>query len=210
MRSRTSCERRVPPSARHTPNQGCNPTVAAHRSVCPSPGRDLWPFLTTSERENTMPDPDPYLAALDAALAKEFPDVLAEFDGRTPPQPYGDAAEDEPDCQEWPEPEDDDLDLLGRSSHAATIDYRCTRQELEEAGYGDGYSEVDPGTTPDIDSEFMAAVVDPLGHAPLRCTLRDLLDSIEQFDWTAVPGLQRLMNALIDGMCDPCPLTERP
>jgi hypothetical protein len=47
-------------------------------------------------------------------------------------------------------------------------------------------------------------------QAPYGCTLRDLLDSVEQFDWTALPGFQRLANVLIDGMCRPCPLIQRP
>jgi hypothetical protein len=208
MRSRTSCERRVAPPARPA-HHGCTPTAAAHHEGGCDPDRHVRPFLTIaamSERENIMPDPDPYPIDLDAGI--EFPDVLAEFGARTPARPYGDGAVDDPDCQEWPEPEEDDLDLLGRGSHAATIDYRCTRQELEEAGYGGGYSEADLGDMPEIDSEFMvrAVVEDPRDYlqGPYGCTLRDLLDSIEQFDWTALPGFQRLANVLINGMCQPC------
>jgi hypothetical protein len=155
-----------------------------------------------------MPDPDPYPIDLDPTV--EFPDVLAEFGARTPCNPYGeDPVAEVEDCEQWPEPEDDDLNLLARSSHAATIDYHCTRQELEEAGYGGGYSEQDLGDMPEIDSEFVAPAVveDPHDYLDAR-SLEDLLDSVERFDWTALPGLQRLANALIDGMCQPCPLIQ--
>lgn len=159
-----------------------------------------------------MPDPDAYPIDLDPAI--ESPDLLAEFGARTPGDSYGEGPVAEVDCQEWPEPEDDDLDLLARSSHAATIDYHCTRQELQEAGYGGGYSEQDLVDMPEIDSEFIAPAVveDPRDYleAPYGGALRDLLDSPEQFDWTVLPGFQWLANVLIDGLCQPCPLIHRP
>jgi hypothetical protein len=210
MRSRISCERCVPPPARPAPRYGCTPTAAHHQGGC-DPGRRVRPFLTTtatSERENTMPDPDPYPIDLDTTV--EFPDVLAEFGAHT-------SGDEDPvgkvdDGEQWPEPEDDDLDLLGRSSQAATIDYRCTRQELEEAGFGGGYTEQDLTDMPEIDSEFMAPAVveDPRDRLEARygCAVEDLLDSVERFDWTAMPGFQRLANVLIDGLCQPCPLVQ--
>ncbi len=152
--------------------------------------------------------PDSCRSDRETAALEEFPDVLAEFGPSRPPQPYGEAGADDPDCQEWPEPENDELGLLGHSAQAATIDYRCTREELEEAGYGNGYSEVGPG----FEDEFTTATEasrDSL-RVPPGCRLWDLMDSVERFDWTAVPGLRRLMNALIDGVCETCPLLELP
>jgi len=140
----------------------------------------------------------------------EFPDVLAEFGRRTPSNPYGDGIEDSDD-QEWPEPDEDDLELLGRSAQAATIDYRCTRQELREAGYGNGYSVEDLGGMPEIDSEFVPSAVaeDPLDYLEAHgCTLRDLLDAVERWDWNALPGFLRLASDLIDGFCEQCPLIQ--
>jgi hypothetical protein len=156
-----------------------------------------------------MPDPALYLTDFDAVLA-EFPDVLAEFGGRTTPRPCGEDAADEPDCQEWPEPEDDDLDLLGLGAHAATIDYRCTREELEDAGYGGGYSEVDPAAAPDVDQEFVSGsdsdeTMDLL-EAPYNSpVVLLLLETLEHWDWTKLPGLMRVAEAIIDGLC-PCPV----
>jgi hypothetical protein len=154
--------------------------------------------------------PDPYPSDLDPVV--EFPDVLAEFGARIPGSRCGeDPVSEVDDCERWPEPEDDDLDLLERGAQAATIDYQCTRQELAEAGYGDGYSEQDLGDIPEIDSEFMApaAVEDPRNHLDVHygCRLEDLLASLERFDWTALPGSARLANVLI-GLRQPCPLTQ--
>jgi hypothetical protein len=209
MRSRTSCERLAPLRTRNTPDHGCTPTQAADPSgPCLSPGRRVRPLLTTSERENPMPD----LITLALGDPAEFPDVLAEFGGRPPAaSPYDDGTADDQDGQEWPEPDEDDLDLLGRSAQAATINYRCTRRELREAGFGGGYSVEDLDGMPEIDSEFMAPAVvdDPLDYleAP-GCTLRLLLDTVERWDWTALPGFLRLVGDLIDGLCDSCPLVQ--
>jgi hypothetical protein len=157
-----------------------------------------------------MPDPNPYL--MDRGSPTEFADVLAEFGGHAAPNVYDDdATSDDPGGDEWPEPDEDDLDLLGLGSQGATIEYQCTREELEEAGYGGGYSEEDPAQAPDIDSEFMApaVVTDPLDYLETRgCTVRDLLDMVERWDWTALPGFMRLASAVIDGLCVACPLDQ--
>lgn len=153
-----------------------------------------------------MPD----LITLTLGDPDEFPDVLAEFGQRTPPSQYDDLGSEDRDSQEWPEPDEDDLDLLD-GAQAATINYRCTRRELAEAGYGGGYSEQILDAMPEIDSEFMAPAIadDPLDYleAP-GCTLRVLLDAVERWDWTALPGFMRLAGDLIDGLCDPCPLVQ--
>lgn len=210
MRSRTSCERREPLHTPSTPNHGCTPTPAAHTSGPLSIARPARPGTSmttaTSERENPMPDPSTHIH--DEPI--EFPDVLAEFGRRTPPNPYGDDIEDR-DCEEWPDPDEDDLELRGRSAQAATIDYRATRQELSEAGYGDGYSVQDLDGMPEIDSEFAPPAVaeDPLDYLEATgCTLRDLLDVVERWDWNALPGFMRLASDLIDGLCERCPLIQ--
>jgi len=155
-----------------------------------------------------MPDPTTHRLG----EPSEFPDVLAEFGQSPPASPYGEVISDDRDCEEWPEPDEDDLDLLECTSRAATINYRCTRRELAEAGYGGGYSEGNLDGMPEIDSEFMASAVadDPLDYleAAPGCTLRDLLDSVERWDWTVLPGFLALASDLIDGLCDSCPLVQ--
>jgi hypothetical protein len=141
----------------------------------------------------------------------EFPDVLAEFGQRRAPNVYGESASPtDYSEEEWEEPDEDDLELLGLSSQAATIEYHCTRQELEEAGYGGAYTEDDLAEMPEIDSEFMAprVVTDPLDYleALYDRRLRELLDLIEWCDWTALPGFTRLTTAILDRTYPACPL----
>lgn len=213
MRSRTSCEQQTVWLTRTAPNDGCTPATP-EAGECDSQRRLRRRFQTTpttSERENPMPD-DRYPYPPSHA-GRECPDVDAEFCGSTPSNVYLDLDDDGDDGEElWPEPEDDDLGLLERSARAASLDYECTTQELEEAGFGNGYIEEQLAAAPDVDHEF---VPEPVGDAALEAvahsdvlTLRDLLDSVERVDWTAMPGLMRLASALIEGMLDPCPLTS--
>jgi hypothetical protein len=238
MRSRTSC-RRVPPTAcRHSPDLGClRPMPDRTRRECDGRAPRFTTTITTSERENPMPDGiavghfDPYTFNLAAAtpgevydfwtltlasgtgdvlgalrqvfarvrrevreawFEREFPDIVAEF---------GSIGDEDLELDAEPEPEPGlEEDDYGLGCGWTSFEYRCTVQELEEGGYGGGFSEVDLGATPEHDPEFIEAD----DEEPSRA--RDLLDSAERWDGPALPGLTRAAGALVDQMCDRCPL----
>lgn len=100
----------------------------------------------------------------------------------------------EPDDSEFP---DIEAEFAGA---AASVEYHCTEQELAEAGFAGGFTVRTLDDMPEHESQFApaSALLDPLDYLdpPHSCTPRALLDSVERWDWTELPGLQRLAGVL--------------
>jgi hypothetical protein len=90
----------------------------------------------------------------------------------------------------------------------ASVEYHCTEQELADAGFADGFSVRDLGDMPEHESEFVPAPapIDPLAclDLPLPLSWREMLEMVERWDWTDLPGVQRLARAVTgDIHCEP-------
>jgi len=96
---------------------------------------------------------------------------------------------------------------------SATVKYPCTEEELAEAGYAGRFTVRTLDDMPEHESEFLSpsVVTDPLGYseAPYGRALRALLDSVEQWDWTEIVGLTRLVNALTANWMGPACVVSR-
>jgi hypothetical protein len=96
---------------------------------------------------------------------------------------------------------------------SATVEYHCTEEELAEAGYEGGFTVRTLDDMPEHESEFLApaVVTDPLDYteAPYGGPLRALLESVEQWDWTEIAALTRLVNALTADWMGPVRVVSR-
>jgi hypothetical protein len=105
-----------------------------------------------------------------------------------------DTTDVEPDDSEFP---DIEAEFGGTQT---TIEYHCTEQELAEAGFAGGFHVRALDDMPEHESEFVpeSALVNPMDYldAPHCCSPRALLDIVERWDWTELPGLVRLANTL--------------
>jgi hypothetical protein len=157
---------------------------------------DLWTLMLASGKGDVLGALRQVFARVrrevrEAWFEREFPDIVAEFNGSIEDEDLELDAEPEPGLEE---------DDYGLGSGCTSFEYRCTVQELEEGGYGGGFSEVDLGGTPEHEPEFIEAQ-DEEPNRP-----RDLLDSAERWHGLALPGLTRAAGAFVDEMCDRCPL----
>jgi hypothetical protein len=90
----------------------------------------------------------------------------------------------------------------------ASVEYHCTEEELADAGFAGGFSVRALDDMPEHESEFVpaTALIDP--HAcpdlPFARSSQELVEMVERWDWTGLPGLYRLARVLAsDIRCEP-------
>jgi hypothetical protein len=89
----------------------------------------------------------------------------------------------------------------------STVNYRCTEEELAEAGFADGFSTRIIEEMPEHESEFIGR---PISDAEMDAAMdepcqvpRAMLESVERWDWTEMPGLGRLVDLLTGELMGP-------
>lgn len=95
----------------------------------------------------------------------------------------------------------------------STVHYHATEDELAEAGFAEGFSTRVIDKMPEHESEFIGraitdAELDAVMDEPFQAP-RAMLESIERWDWTEMPGLGRLVDLLTGEMMGPAPAAFR-